>query len=231
MSEPQSSFPPLEVKAWGKMACFTRPEAKAERVSYPVMTPSAARGVLEAIYWKPQFHYRIREIIVLSPIRYASLLRNEVSKKMSADSDGISVTDARQQRHTLALRGAGAEDVAYLIRADVVLNEGVTEDAAKFRDIFRRRVQRGERFQQPFFGCREFACDFAEPDGTERPPAELRDKSGGSALDLGLMLLDIAFSRTGSGVNIPYFWQAQLDGGVLRVPDSEYQRMEALRLP
>lgn len=224
---PNAAHPPLEVMVWGEMALFTRPEAKAERVSYPVPTPSAARGILEAIYWKPQFRYRIREIVVLTPIRYASLLRNEVEGKAGAGKESISVTDTRQQRHSLVLRGVKNEPVRYVIRADVLPADGVDENQAKFRDIFRRRVQRGECFQRPYLGCREFACDFALPSGTETVPHELRGKTA----DLGLMLLDIAFSGSGaSGINVPFFYQATLKDGVLRVPNDEYERMEALRL-
>jgi CRISPR-associated protein Cas5d len=226
MKKPPDEFPPLEVKLWGKMALFTRPESKAERVSYPVMTPSAARGALEAIYWKPEFHYRIREIVVLAPIRFASLLRNEVESKMSDRSEGISITEVRQQRHSLVLRGLEGSDLAYLVRADVVPNPGVTEDAAKYRDIFRRRVKEGQYFHHPYFGCREFTCDFAPPDGKEQADPSLRE----TTLDLGLMLFDIAFGKSPNGPAIPLFFEAKLENGVLRVPDSEYERREALRL-
>ncbi|RYG97575.1 MAG: type I-C CRISPR-associated protein Cas5 [Alphaproteobacteria bacterium] len=223
---PGNEYPPLVGKVWGKMACFTRPEAKAERVSYPVMTPSAARGVLEAIYWKPEFSYRVRDITVLAPIRYSSIFRNEVDAKASPRAESISITDARQQRHTLLLRGLGDEPLSYIIRADAVPRPGVEENPAKFRDIFRRRVADGQCFHRPYLGCREFACDFAKPDSTERVPEDLQDKT----VDLGMMLLDIAYGKNGSGVHIPYFWQARLENGVLRVPDSEYDRLEALRL-
>jgi CRISPR-associated protein Cas5d len=139
--------PQLEVKVWGELACFTRPETKAERVSYPVMTPSAARGILEAIYWKPEFAWRVREIWVLKPIQYLSILRNEVNSRQSEVSarkweksgGGYLASEDRAQRHTLALR-----DVAYLIRADVVLKRHATENEAAYRDQFRRRVQRGQ---------------------------------------------------------------------------------------
>src|SRR5580700_180065 len=117
----------LEVKVWSRMACFTRPENKVERVSYPVCTPSAARGVLEAIFWKPEFTYQVREIAVLSPIRFVSILRNEVNHKASARTDSIFATDSdeRAQRNTLALCGEGARDLEYIIRADVVVKPGL----------------------------------------------------------------------------------------------------------
>ena len=203
--------PPLEVKFWGPMACFTRPENKVERVSYPVPTPSAARGMLEAIFWKPEFQYRVREVAVLQPVKFASILRNEVDGKATG-TDGISVTDRRQQRHTLMLK-----DVAYVVRADVVLKPHATDDVAKYREQFRRRVSRGQCFHRPYLGCREFAADFADLDGTETP---INDKR-----DLGLMLFDIGFAKTSS---TPLFFEAKLDKGVLRVPDTMYNTLEAL---
>jgi CRISPR-associated protein Cas5d len=148
---------PVEVRVWSlkeaPYACFTRPEMKVERVSYPVMTPSAARGALEMIFWKPQFTWRVEEIVVLNPIRYFSILRNEVNSRASERSargwekngGGFVASDDRAQRNTLALR-----DVAYIIRANVALKPGVDDDPAKFRDQFRRRVARGQCFAQPY---------------------------------------------------------------------------------
>lgn len=197
-------YPPVHVKVWGQYACFTRPEMKVERVSYPVMTPSAARGVLEAIFWKPEFTWRVREIHVLAPIRHFSLVRNEVSSRMSARSPGLDITEARTQRHTL-----GLVDPAYLIVADVVVHPGVEQDAAKFRDQFRRRVERGQCYHRPYLGCREFAAAFAKPDGSERrqPITE----------PLGLMLLDLEYQ--GNGPALPHFFAAELTDGILHVPD------------
>jgi len=204
---------PLEVKVWGEWACFTRPEMKVERVSYPVMTPSAARGVLDAILWKPQMSWRVDEIWVLNDIRYASFLRNEVNNRASEQSargwaergGGFVATEDRAQRHTLALR-----DVAYLIRAHPLPASGSDDEAAKFRAQFRRRVERGQCFGRPYLGCREFAAAFAPPDGGERPIAQ----SG----DLGPMLWDIAYAPDGSGRGTPRFFAARLEEGVLRVP-------------
>ena len=133
--------PPLEVKVWGEYACFTRPEMKVERVSYPVMSPSAARGVLEAIFGDPEFRWLVREIAILKDIKFFSIVRNEVGSKAPASPPGRSYySDVdRQQRHTLALR-----DVAYIIRADIALTgRGAGEHPAKYRDQFRRRVERG----------------------------------------------------------------------------------------
>jgi CRISPR-associated protein Cas5d len=206
-----ADYPALEVRVWGDFACFTRPEMKVERVSYPVPTPSAARGILEAIFWKPQFKWRVEEIWVLNPIRYFSILRNEVNSKASRRSaarwekhGGHYIADEdRTPRHTLALR-----DVDYVIRAHVDLQPGVRDHPAKYRDQFRRRVSKGRCFSRPYLGCREFAAQFAEPNGDERPI----DWSEG----IGRMLYDLEYRDDGSGT--PVFFRARLEGGVLHVP-------------
>jgi len=209
-----SSHRSLEVRVSGPLACFTRPEMKVERVSYPVMTPSAARGVLEAIFWKPQIGWRVEEVVVLRPIEYFSILRNEVNSRQSDQvargwekrgSGGYDATDDRAQRHTLALR-----DVDYVIRAQIELKPGVTDDIAKYRDQFRRRVRDGRCFATPYFGCREFAASFSEPNGGEQPIAE--------SLDIGMMLLDLDYEPGRLGRGTPRFFEARLDNGVLRVP-------------
>lgn len=208
------SYPPLAVKVWGPLACFTRPELKAERVSYPVPTPSAARGLLEAIFWKPECRWQIEEIWVLEPIRYFSIVRNEVRSRVSAriaatwartGHGGYVSSEDRTQRHTLALR-----EVAYMIRAQLEVQPGVGANVAKFRDQFRRRVAQGRCFTQPYFGCREFAASFAPPDGSERPIA-ISD-------ELGPMLFDLDYASDGSGRGTPRFFAALLEKGVLRVP-------------
>lgn len=195
---------PVRVKVWGERACFTRPEMKAERVSYSVMTPSAARGVLEAIFWRPQFRWCVRSIEILRPIRWFSMVRNEVDRRMSPYSGGFNIGEARTQRHSL-----GLADVAYVVSADVMLAEGVQDDPAKYRDQFRRRVARGQCFNQPYLGCREFSAYFGEPDGDEKP-IEVTES-------LGLMLLDIEFRA--KPPHVPHFFDAELIGGVLRVPE------------
>jgi CRISPR-associated protein Cas5d len=206
---------PLEVKVWGPLACFTRPEMKVERVTYPVMTPSAARGVLESVFWKPEVSWRVEEIWVLKPIRYFSILRNEVNSKASeraarswvGTGDGFYADDDRAQRHTLALR-----DVAYLIRGQMELRANATDNIAKYRDQFRRRVRDGACFARPYLGCREFAADFALPDGTER------------AIDVGTEIGPILFDLTfpSGGAAQPRFFDARLDRGVLHVPAALY---------
>jgi CRISPR-associated protein Cas5d len=187
---------------------------KVERVSYPVMTPSAARGVLESIFWKPEFWWRVREIAVLNEIRYFSVLRNEVNSRASERTardwarvgGGYAGDEDRAQRHTLALR-----NVAYVIRADAEPRSGNRGDMAKYRDQFRRRVARGQCFAQPYLGCREFVAGFGAPGANDRP----------LALDapLGRMLLDIDYDPDGSGRGQPRFFDAQLKDGVLHLPE------------
>ncbi len=218
----QGALPPVEVKVWGEFACFTRPELKVERVSYPVPTPSAARGILEAILWKPQMRWRVESIAVLRPVRYFSILRNEVNTRASAraaeswrkaGSGGFVASSDRAQRHTLALR-----DVAYIIRAQIEPTEAMDrldpaawlELAAKYRDQFRRRVRAGRCYATPYLGCREFSAAFAEPSGDERPIPVTEE--------LGPMLLDLDFAPDGSGRGTPRYFLARLDQGVLHVP-------------
>lgn len=207
------SYPPLAVRVWGDFACFTRPEMKVERVSYPLPTPSAARGILEAIFWKPEITWQIEEIWVLNPIRYFSILRNEVNSRASERvaaaweraGGGYDVSGDRAQRHTLALRG-----VDYVIRAQIILRPEVEADAAKFRDQFRRRVDQGRCFATPYLGCREFSASFRNPDGSEKP-LDLTD-------EVGPMLLDLDYDTDGFGQGKPRFFNARLEHGVLRVP-------------
>jgi len=211
-------YPPLEVKVWGELACFTRPEMKVERVSYSVMTPSAARGILEAIFWKPEFSWIITEIQVLKPIRHISLVRNELKNKQSERSarswekngGGYFIEEDRTQRHTLALR-----DVAYLIKAQILLRDHAADShVAKYRDQFRRRVSRGQYFHHPYLGNREFPASFAEPDGTEQP-IDVSD-------DLGRMLFDIDYSKE-ENRNAPQFFSAELVHGIMEVPTELYK--------
>jgi CRISPR-associated protein Cas5d len=200
-------YPPLAVRVCGSLACFTNPALKAERVSYPVMTPTAAVGVLESILWKPEMRWIIREIAVLNRIRYTHLLRNEVSSRMTVEGRGYLVADdtthERVQRQTVALR-----DVAYVIRADVEARNG--SDPVKYRDMFRRRVQTGQAFQAPYLGCREFAANFGPADGSETPLPLSQD----------LGRLPLAFRHVGDRI-VPVFFPARLEAGVLAVPSPD----------
>ena len=207
------SNPSIRLRVRGEYACFTRPEMKVERVSYDVMTPSAARGVLEAVYWKPQIGWVIDAIHVLSPIRFTNLRRNEVDSKipersvrqaMSAGSGrmGIYIEESRQQRAATILR-----DVEYVIEAHFELRS--TDDPPqKHYEMFKRRAKKGQCFHHPYLGCREFPCDFewVEPD-EELETLEI-------TRDLGWMLHDIDFA---DGMT-PRFFKAELVDGVLHVP-------------
>ena len=206
--------PPLTVKVEGELACFTRPEMKVERVSYPLMTPTAAKSILEAICWKPEFTWQVEEIQVLNPIRYTSIVRNEINSRQTVqtarrwqrEGGGFDATDSRNrtQRHTLALR-----DVAYIIKAQVLL-ESSSDDPAKYRDQFRRRVNYGRCFATPYLGCREFWAKFSAPDGTETPIDVTEN--------LGNMLLDMEYKSDGAGHATPTFFAARMERGVLRIP-------------
>jgi CRISPR-associated protein Cas5d len=212
---PDSQNGPLQVQVWGDFACFTRPEMKVERVSYPVMTPSAARGVLEAIFWKPEFTWRLHEIAVLRPVRSFSILRNEMNSRQSdrtargwiEKGGGYAADDDRAQRHTLALRG-----VAYRITASIELRPHATDDVAKYRDQFQRRVRDGRCFATPYLGCREFSASFGPAGGEHAIDV---------SEDLGSMLLDIDYEPGGGGRGTPRFFSARLERGILRVPDVE----------
>ncbi|MCX8033323.1 MAG: type I-C CRISPR-associated protein Cas5c [Thermoleophilia bacterium] len=209
----------LEVKLWGDFACFTRPEFKVERVSYEVMTPAAARGALEAIFWKPEFHWEITEIIVLKPIRHISIVRNEVDQVLAPRTvaqwrrlqtfEPLIADDHRTQRHTLALR-----DVAYIVRAQIVANSSRPTDLAKYVAQFTRRIEKGQCHLRPYFGCREFAAHFGPPTAQDRPLP--------LSADLGQMLFDLRYDdRTGQAY--PVFFHAQLESGSIRVPSSLYK--------
>jgi CRISPR-associated protein Cas5d len=184
---------------------FSRPELKVERVSYPVMTPTAARGVLEAIFWKPQMRYRVVAIEVLKPIRQFTIRRNETHQVVSLGAavrgERVDTAANRDQRNAVCLR-----DVAYRIHAHIDAAEGAGKDVAAYRDQFRRRVTRGACFHQPFLGTREFSADFGDPDDTGR----IRRTE-----DLGVMLHTIHF---GPPVRMEWF-TARLDDGVLHVPE------------
>jgi CRISPR-associated protein Cas5d len=208
----------VSVGVWGDFACFTRPEMKVERVSYDVMTPSAARGILEAILWRPAIRWEITRIEVHEPIRWTSIRRNEVGTVFSARTAatamnrgigrlGIYVEEQRQQRAALILR-----DVAYTIHARFQLTSaaGPDDNPGKFLDMFRRRVERGQCFNQPYLGTREFSAHFgpAVPTESKNTPFE-------EPVELGWMLHDIDYSKSPPE---PRFFRAKLVNGILEVP-------------
>lgn len=203
----------------GNHACFTRPEMKVERVSYDVMTPSAARGILEAIHWKPAIRWVIDAIHVLRPIRFTSIRRNEVGHKVPAskvksamkrgDIGGLQllVDEDRQQRASTVLVSP-----AYVIEAQFELTEkaGADDNAGKHLDTFNRRAARGQCFHQPCLGTREFTARFELlPPGQPLPSAIPEDR------DLGFMLWDIDHAAPGKP---SLFFRAKLEQGVVWVP-------------
>lgn len=209
----------IRLKVWGQYACFTRPEMKVERVSYDVMTPSAARGILEAIHWKPAIRWVIEAIHVLEPIRFQSIRRNEVGHKAPAgkiksamkrgDLGGLQllVDEDRQQRASTVL-----VNPAYVIEARFELTDkaGPDDNEGKHLDVFNRRAARGQCFHQPCLGTREFAASFELFRREEGLPEPIPDSR-----DLGFMLWDIDHQAPGRP---SMFFRAKLDSGVVRVP-------------
>lgn len=211
----------VRLRVWGERACFTRPEMKVERVSYDVMTPSAARGILEAVHWKPAIRWVVDRIHVLKPIRFQSFRRNEVGAKISAVTAeramragstaglGLVVEDNRQQRATTLL-----VDVDYVIEAHFELTDKATEadTAAKHISMFNRRAATGQCFHRPCLGTREFAADFALlQEGAALPATGLPPDQWDR--DLGWMLHDIDFADNATS----RFFRARLVDGVLDV--------------
>ncbi|HMP72515.1 MAG TPA: type I-C CRISPR-associated protein Cas5c [Kiritimatiellia bacterium] len=203
----------IRIRVFGDFACFTRPEMKVERVSYDVMTPSAARGILEAIYWKPSILWVIDRIHVLKPIRFTNLRRNEVSEKIPPNTvtqvmnrgQGrleLVAEEHRQQRASLLL-----VDVDYVIEAHFEIRDPNDANTEKHRETFQRRVRKGQTFHHPYLGCREFPAKFEEVG--EIPVSPL---SG--SRDLGFMLHDLDFAHDLQ----PRFFRAELQDGILHVP-------------
>lgn len=235
----------ITLEVLGDYALFSRPEMKVERVSYDVITPSAARGILEAIYWKPQIRWVIDRIHVLNPIRFTNIRRNEIDSKIplkgasgvssamksGTGALGIAVDEHRQQRASLLLR-----DVHYLIEAHFeILNFRFEKDgpelpendvAGKHLDMFNRRALSGQVFHQPYFGCREFPVRFRllEP-GAARPPAH---ESLSGERDLGYMLRDIEFDQDPRTKRVrsttPHFFRARMKDGIIDVPPLTHAR-------
>jgi len=216
----------------GERACFTRPEMKVERVSYDVITPSAARGILEAIHWKPAIRWVIDRIHVLKPIRFESIRRNEVGSKLSySNASGAmnagQITDRlftfvdedRQQRAATVLR-----DVAYVIEAHFDLTEraGAEDNAGKHLDTFNRRARKGQCFHMPCLGVREFPATFTliEP-GAALPPSALPESERNR--DLGWMLHDIDFAHDMT----PLFFRARMENGAIAVPQLSGEEVKA----
>jgi len=196
----------FKLKVWGDYACFTRPEMKVERVSYDVMTPSAARGILEAIYWKPAIVWEIDRIHVMKEVRFDNIRRNEVLGKISRAPAVLfkNANDERVQRASLVLR-----DVEYYTEAHFNLTNkaGPDDTVEKHYNAALRRMRKGQCFHHPYFGCREFPVQFEYVEGAI-PKSELTGKK-----DLGLMLWDIDFANNMN----PVFFRAEMNEGIIDV--------------
>lgn len=187
----------ITIRTWADFACFTKPEFKVERSTYPMITPSAARGILEAILWKPEIRYEIRRIGVVKPGSPMVIVRNEISDRQGRTP--IQIDEKRQQRSSLILR-----DVEYVIEADIVLQLHATEPLAKYLAQATRRIERGQCFHTPYMGTREFAAYF-EPAGDTRPVPD--------DVSMGTMLFDIAFVPSESRSELD-FWKAGVSQAV-----------------
>ncbi|MGI8810729.1 MAG: type I-C CRISPR-associated protein Cas5c [Acidimicrobiales bacterium] len=210
---------PVSVRVWGDFACFTRPEFGVERVSYPVMTPTAAVGVLDAIFWKPEFRWRIVAIDVLRPVRWIQVRRNEITTRQtirtakawaSGDDEGY---DAASPKHRAQRAGLLLAAVAYVIYAHPDVRPGVDSPSAKYRDQLRRRVRRGQYHEHPYLGCREFPCDFSDPDPAE--PRLAWDEHLGPVIHSVYAGPDDP--RTAATAS-PIFFDAQVQAGRMIVP-------------
>ncbi|BBP05278.1 type I-C CRISPR-associated protein Cas5 [Sulfuriferula plumbiphila] len=228
----------LCLKVWGDFACFTRPEMKVERVSYDVITPSAARAVFEAILWKPEIRWTVTKIEVLKPIKWISVRRNEIGKVASADNGqgdrGLYIEEHRQQRAGLFLR-----DVAYRLHAQFEVVDGSKhvhhypelrgrfpaepeesqpEHPAKYLSMFQRRAKKGQCFWQPYLGCREFSAHFELVD--DAAAASLAEPPISDSPSLGWMLHDIDFADAMR----PGFFRAEMKSGIIDLEDVEVRR-------
>lgn len=209
------------LEVWGDWACFTRPELKVERVSYDVITPSAARAIFEAIFWKPAIRWQVTRIEVINPIKWTTIRRNEVGAV--ASKDPIFIEDKRQQKNTLLL-----QDVRYRIYAKLIyrpardrkgeeIKDG--ENPMKYYQMFERRASQGQCFTQPYLGCREFAANWTlidSNDGLVAPLAEDRD--------LGIMLYDMDFEGNPKKPDA-MFYRAKMEQGLIVVPDKDSEEV------
>lgn len=216
----------VRVKVWGDYALFSRPEMKVERCTYDVMTPSAARGILEAIYWHPGLRWVIDRIYVQKPIQFTSIRRNEVKSKISANNV-LSVYNGADQELYLAAKNEIVQraalilkDVQYVIEAhfEMTNQANETDNPGKFKDIIMRRLKRGECYHMPYFGCREFPAHFCLCEEEEVKTAyDVVDEK-----DLGFMLYDMDYSNKDN--LIPMFFRAVMKKGVLDLKDCEVIR-------
>ena len=222
----------IKLMIWGDYACFSRPEMKVERVSYDVITPSAARGIIEAIYWKPAIRWVIDKIYVINPIEFTHIRRNEISSKIPKagyeKNPGIDVNKHRQQRAGMILK-----NVKYVIEAHFEFVDSEDNNAGKHLDMFNRRLAKGQCFHHPYLGTREFPANFAPIDEIPECHESLNDEK-----NLGFMLHDIIFvpekkgkiieSNKGTKLSAePRFFRAIMHNGVIEVPSLHSKEVTA----
>lgn len=210
----------VRVKVVGDFACFTRPDLKVERMTYPCMTPSAARGILDSILWKPEFQWYIRKITVLKPVQFFSIKRNEINSKQSQNP--IIIEEKRAQRNSIVLK-----DVAYIIEASIFQKEisdrnrpekyiGIKGVNSERDGMFMRRVKKGQCWRRPYLGTREFSVEFMIPDGTEQPIKE--------TIPIGSMLFDIFYDADGKPEPL-FFYDVAVHNGELNCEVPENDKM------
>lgn len=209
----------IKMEVWGEYACFTRPEMKVERVSYDVPTPSAARGMVESVYYHPGLKWHVDKIYVCKPIRFTNILRNEVASKISASNV---LTEANSKKRSYIDRNADIQqrattmlrDVHYVIEAHFEMTEKAnpSDNPGKFQDIVKRRLRSGQAYMQPYLGCRECTAHFRLWEGGDIPTID-------ETRDLGYMIFDMDYSDL---ENIqPMFFRAQMVHGVIDLTDCE----------
>lgn len=207
----------VKVKVTGDFACFTRPDLKVERMTYPCMTPSAARGILDSILWKPEFQWYVRRILILKPVRFCTIKRNEINSKQGRNP--IVIEEKRAQRNSMVLR-----DVAYIIEASIFQKQ-ISEKNKPEKYIgmntgkegmFPRRVKKGQCWRRPYLGVREFSAEFMEPNGTEEPIEE--------TIPIGSMLFDIFYNEKGKP-EPQFFHDVAIRNGILNCETSENNKM------
>lgn len=207
----------VRVKVTGRFACFTRPDLKVERMTYPCMTPSAARGILDSILWKPEFQWYVRKILVLNPVKFATVKRNEINSKQGRSP--IVIEEKRAQRNSVVLK-----DVAYIIEASIYQKERSDKNRPEKytgmttgkEGMFPRRVKKGQCWRRPYLGTREFAAEFMESDGTEQVIRE--------TVPIGSMLFDIFYDANGKPQPL-FFHDVAIRNGVLNCEVPENDKM------
>lgn len=210
----------VKVKVSSDFACFTRPDLKVERMTYPCMTPSAARGILDSILWKPEFQWYVRRILVLNPVKFCTIKRNEINSKQGRTP--IVIEDKRAQRNSVVLK-----DVAYIIEASIYQKHvsdrnkpekyiGTKGVDAENDGMFIRRLKKGQCWRRPYLGVREFSAEFVEPDGAEEPIKE--------TIPIGSMLFDIFYDERGKPEPL-FFYDVAVRNGVLNCEVPENDKM------